>query len=95
MRLSDLQNKNIVSITDGRNIGNIIDVKIDEVNGSIISLIIEASKNFFSFSNKSITQILIFVKCLPFFSIFCLMHDTLNVSLVERTSRSALQKERK
>ena len=54
MRLSDLQNKNIVSISDGRNIGNIIDVKIDETSGTIISLIIEANKNFFSFSNKGI-----------------------------------------
>lgn len=54
MRLSDLQNKNIVSINDGRNIGNIIDVKIDEQSGNIISLIIEANKNFFSFSNKGI-----------------------------------------
>ncbi len=54
MRLSDLQNKNIVSISDGRNIGNIIDVKIDEQTGNIISLIIEANKNFFSFSNKGL-----------------------------------------
>lgn len=52
MRLSDLQNKNIVSINDGRNIGNIIDVKIDEETGSIISLIIEGNKGFFTFSNK-------------------------------------------
>jgi len=52
MRLSDLQSKNIVSVNDGRNIGNIIDVKIDEETGAIISLIIEANKNFFSFSNR-------------------------------------------
>ena len=39
MRLSDLQNKSIVSITDGKNIGNIIDAKIDEETGNIISLI--------------------------------------------------------
>ena len=54
MRLSDLQNKNIVSISDGRNIGNIIDVKIDEETGAIVSLIIETNKNFFSFSNKNL-----------------------------------------
>ena len=33
MRLSDLQSKNIVSVSDGKNIGNIIDVKINEENG--------------------------------------------------------------
>lgn len=54
MRLSDLQSKNIVNINDGRNIGTIIDVKIDEQTGSIISLILEGGKTFFSFSNRGI-----------------------------------------
>lgn len=52
MRLSDLQNKNIVNILDGRNIGNIIDVKINEVSGNIESFIIEPNKNFFKFFSK-------------------------------------------
>lgn len=54
MRLSDLQNKNIVNILDGRNIGNIIDVKINETNGSIESFIIEPNKNFFKMFSKGI-----------------------------------------
>ena len=49
MRLSDLQNKDVVNMLDGRNIGNIIDVKIDEVSGKIESFVIEPSKNFLSF----------------------------------------------
>ena len=49
MRLSDLQNKNIVNINDGRNIGSIIDVKIDEESGNILSFIIEPNKNLFKF----------------------------------------------
>ena len=59
MRLSDLQNKDIVNINDGRNIGNIIDVKIDEVSGNIVSFIIEPNKNFFKFlrSDKIDTEI--------------------------------------
>lgn len=52
MRLSDLQNKNVVNILDGRNIGNIIDVKIDEEKGNIISFVIEPNKNFLSFFNR-------------------------------------------
>lgn len=52
MRLSDLQNKDIVNMTDGRNVGNIIDVKIDEDTGNIVSFIIEPNKNFFSFFNR-------------------------------------------
>ena len=53
MRLSDLQNKNIVNVIDGKNIGNIIDVKINETNGEIKSLIIEPNKNVFSLFNKN------------------------------------------
>lgn len=53
MRLSDLQNKEIVNVTDGKNIGNIIDVKINEENGEIKSFIIEPNRNFFSFFNKN------------------------------------------
>ena len=52
MKLSDLQNKDIVNVNDGRNIGNIIDVKIDESNGSILSFVIEPNKNFFRIFNK-------------------------------------------
>lgn len=54
MRLSDLQSKYIVNIQDGKNIGNIIDVKIDEFTGSIVSLVIEPNKNFFSFAKGKI-----------------------------------------
>ena len=58
MKLSELQSKYIVNINDGKNIGNIIDVKINEENGSIISLVIEPNKNFFSFARgKSDTEI--------------------------------------
>ena len=52
MKLSDLQNKDIVNVNDGRNIGNIIDVKIDEENGNIVSFLIEPNKNFFRIFNK-------------------------------------------
>ena len=54
MRLSDLQNKNIVNVNDGKNIGNIIDIKIDETSGSIISLVIEPNRRLFSFGSKGI-----------------------------------------
>jgi len=53
MFLSELQNKTLINMTDGRNIGNIIDIKMDEVTGNIIALIIEHNKKGFSFSNKN------------------------------------------
>ena len=54
MRLSDLQSKDIVNVIDGKNIGNIIDVRINEESGSIEALVIEPNRNFFSFMNKGI-----------------------------------------
>lgn len=56
MRLSDLQNKDIVNITDGKNIGSIIDVQIDESSGNIVSFIIEPNKNFLKFFSRNDTD---------------------------------------
>lgn len=52
MLLSDLQHKDIVNMTDGKNIGNIIDVIIDPMHGSISSLIIEPSKGMKNFLKR-------------------------------------------
>ncbi len=52
MRLSELQTKKIINITDGKSIGNIIDVYVED-NGNIESFIIETNKNFFSLNKES------------------------------------------
>jgi len=49
MRLSDLQTKDVISVTDGKRIGNIIDVSIEESSGKMLKLIIEPSKLFSKF----------------------------------------------
>ena len=46
MRLTELQNKEIVSTITGRNIGNIADIEIDSKTGKIISLILESRRGF-------------------------------------------------
>ena len=52
MRLSDLQNKDVVNIIDGRKIGNIIDININ-LEGKMEELIVEKSKFLVSmFSTK-------------------------------------------
>ena len=57
MRLSDLQNKDVINITDGKKVGNIIDIDIAS-NGQMMSLIVEKSKFFVSmFSNKNELEI--------------------------------------
>ena len=40
MRLSDLQNKTIINLNDGKDIGNIIDLEINE-EGNAIGLVVE------------------------------------------------------
>lgn len=52
MRLSELQNKQIINVIDGKNIGSIIDVNINEDNGAILSFIIEPNKNLLSFKSR-------------------------------------------
>ena len=56
MRMSDLQSKKIISIANGKNIGNIIDCDINE-NGKIEDLIIDANKNIFSLNRETDTRI--------------------------------------
>lgn len=56
MRLSELQYKEIVNL-EGKKIGNIIDVKLDET-GRLISLVLETNKKFFrSKTNETETEI--------------------------------------
>jgi len=50
MRLSELQEKDIVNIINGKNLGKIIDVTVE--NGKMYNLIIESKKNFFNFLNN-------------------------------------------
>lgn len=53
MRLSDLQNKDIVNLLDGTKIGNIIDVKIEEETGKILKIVVEQNKGVKSFFANS------------------------------------------
>lgn len=40
MKLSDLQVKEIIAVTDGRKLGNIADLEIDPDKGKIIALVV-------------------------------------------------------
>lgn len=52
MRLSELQSKDIVNMTDGKKIGGIIDVVLDD-KGNMISLIVQKNKLLNVFNNSS------------------------------------------
>ena len=52
MRLSDLQNKTVINLVDGKNIGNIIDLSINS-EGKTTGLVVEKHRFLISyFSNK-------------------------------------------
>lgn len=64
MYLSELQNKDIISVNTGANLGRIVDAEVDS-EGKVISLVAENKKIFrkmlknseFSFSFADITKI--------------------------------------
>lgn len=57
MRLSDLQHKDVVNMLDGKKIGNIIDVSIDN-DGRMSGLIVEKNRFLISmFTNKNEIEI--------------------------------------
>ena len=57
MRLSEIQNKDVININTGEKIGNVIDVKIDEENGKIESFILERKKFSSLFSSNDEIEI--------------------------------------
>ena len=57
MRLSDLQDKDVVDIKTGVKIGNIVDIKIDN-NGVISSLVIERKRFSKLFSTNDEIEVL-------------------------------------
>lgn len=57
MRLSELQHKDVINTLNGRKIGNIIDVSIND-DGKMSGLIVEKTKFFISwFSNHNEVEI--------------------------------------
>lgn len=52
MRLSELQYKDIVNL-EGKKIGNIIDVKLDQ-DGKLISLVLEEKKKFLKLKSSDL-----------------------------------------
>ena len=44
MRLSEIQNKDVINLNTGMKVGNIIDIKINSETGKIESLILERKK---------------------------------------------------
>ena len=52
MRLSEIQNKDVINLNSGMKVGNIIDIKINSETGKIESFILE-KKKFSSIFNSN------------------------------------------
>ena len=52
MNLSELQNKDLINVSDGKKIGNIIDAYFNIKTGLIEKFIIEPNKSLFSLKNN-------------------------------------------
>ncbi len=54
--MSDLQEKDVVNVTDGKKIGNIIDIHIDQ-NGNMKGILVEKYRFFFSLFTNHVVEI--------------------------------------
>ena len=54
VNLSDLQNKDIINIIDGKKIGNIIDAKFNLTSGVIEKFVLAPSKSLFNLKNSTV-----------------------------------------
>ena len=57
MRLSEIQNKDVINLNTGMKIGNIIDIKINSESGKLESLILEKKKFGSIFNNNDEIEI--------------------------------------
>jgi YlmC/YmxH family sporulation protein len=76
-RVTDLRDREVINVCDGRRLGFVCDVEIDNECGKIIALIVPEDNNFFSF--RHICEIKI-----PWERIDCLGEDIILVSLDEK-----------
>ena len=53
MRISDLQNKDVINVTNGKRIGSIIDVNITD-DGKLLSFIVDHGKFFSRFTGGEV-----------------------------------------
>lgn len=56
MKISDLQEKDVVDMKDGKKIGNIIDIKIDS-NGNMNGILVEKYKFLVSLFSNNVVEI--------------------------------------
>jgi YlmC/YmxH family sporulation protein len=52
IKISDLRNRDVINILDGRKLGNIMDIDLDLENGRVLSLIMPGQSRRFNFLSR-------------------------------------------
>ena len=52
IKISDLRNRDVVNILDGKNLGNIIDIDLDLDNGKVLALVLPGRVKGFLFTKR-------------------------------------------
>ena len=81
VKISDLRNRDVVNIVDGRRLGVICDLDLDLENGRICAIIIPGSSRFFNFFGGSRDYVI------PWENIVKIGVDTILVELAMPSSR--------
>ena len=52
IKISDLRNRDVVNLLDGKRLGNIIDIDLDLENGKVVALVLPGRTRGFLFSRR-------------------------------------------
>jgi len=52
IKISDLRNRDVVNLLDGKRLGNIIDIDLDLENGKVVALVLPGRTRGFLFSKR-------------------------------------------
>ncbi|MBO5372082.1 MAG: YlmC/YmxH family sporulation protein [Lachnospiraceae bacterium] len=84
MRLCDLQKKEVINICDGKCLGNVIDIDLDENTGCICALIIPGPCKIFGMFGHE------FEYCIPWKCIVRIGSDIILVEIQENNVKNKL-----
>ncbi|MBS4008490.1 MAG: YlmC/YmxH family sporulation protein [Clostridium sp.] len=82
IKISEMRNRDVVNIADGRRLGVICDLDLDLDNGRILAIIVPSSNRFFSFFSSGRDYLI------PWESIVKIGVDTILVEIKESGYRN-------
>lgn len=84
MRLCELQEKEVINVCDGKCLGNVMDIELDEESGCILAIIVPGPCKFFGILGHE------FEYCIPWKCIVRIGSDIILVEIREEDARQKL-----